>query len=90
MKRTPIKNPEFLYRITETDSVVLMSFDDEDFFWQITGLAADLWCSIDGVKNWEQIKQQFAAQTDLTAEDYHTTADEFLSTLETNQMVRFK
>ena len=90
MKNIPIRNPEYLFRVTETGSVVLMTFAEDDFFWQINGLAADLWKDIDGNKTWDEIKNLHRAESNLSDSEFNKEASNFLQELITNKIVTLK
>lgn len=81
MNIIPKKNPKLLFRFTEKGSVVIMSGQGEDFFWEIKGQAALLWRTIDGKTSWSEIKRRQAPKSKLAKDKFNLRADQFLKQL---------
>ncbi len=56
MTPMPIKNSALLFRVAANETVIFVDLEEEDFFWELEGLAVDMWKDIDGKKSWQEIK----------------------------------
>lgn len=87
MSRIPLKNPEIFFRVGTNDTIVLMDISEDEFFWEINGVAADLWKAIDGKKSWAEIKASCADTCELEADEFEASADELLESLVSKKLV---
>jgi hypothetical protein len=87
---TPVKNPEILFRVTTSDAIVFVDLELEDFFWELNGLAGELWKEIDGIKTWNEIKKIHRESFDPEDGDFDQLSDNLLKELVGARLILLK
>lgn len=62
-------------------SIVVMSISDEDLFYKITGVAADIFTRLDGTTSIGEILQEVHKDYEVTLEKLYEDTENFLNAL---------
>jgi hypothetical protein len=82
----PAKN--ILFRKNSNGTVLIMKLDDEDFFFKIDGLAAEIWLKIDGKTALSKIRSQILSQFKAPEARFDRDLNKFMSQLKKEKLIQ--
>lgn len=72
--------PEVVSRTSNDGTIIVMKMTDDDFFYKINGVSAEIWLKVSGKKsNLGEIINELAQDYNLPAEKIRTDAQVFLN-----------
>ncbi|MCY4523980.1 MAG: PqqD family protein [Halobacteriovoraceae bacterium] len=86
-KKIPAIPDDVISRVNDNKEIIIISMNIDDQFYKLDGVSSEIWSSIDGKKNWQQILKPLLEKYDVSKKQLNSDVKKLVTDLQKHSLI---